>query len=184
MKPHHHKYKNLGLFVIGFLLAFIFSKNLKTNEILLHLGNFKYFSAFIGGLLFVSTFTLPVGAMILLTLARSFPFILLIFIAGTGAVLGDFLVFKFLKNKISEEINPLYEELEKVVGKNHLKKIVHTKYFAWTLPVLGALIMASPLPDELGISVMGLSNISIKKFILISWVSHSLGIFLIISTLT
>ena len=183
MKPHHHKNKNLILLAIGILAAFLLSKDQRIIDLLLHLGKFKYPSAFLGGFLFISTFTLPIGAMILLTLARTLSPIMLILIAGTGAVLGDFIVFKFLRTKIADEISPIYDELEKIVGKNHIKKIVHTKYFAWTLPVIGTFILASPLSDELGVSILGLSDISNIKFILISWFSHSIGIFLIISTL-
>jgi hypothetical protein len=49
------------------------------------------------------------------------------------------------------------------------------------LPVIGAIIIASPLPDEVGISLMGLSKISTPKFIFISYILNSIGLFLIIS---
>jgi uncharacterized membrane protein YdjX (TVP38/TMEM64 family) len=184
VKPHHHKYKNIILFALGLFLAYYLSRNAKVNEFLLHLGNYKYLSAFLGGVLFVSTFTLPIGSIILLTLARTLSPFLLILIAGIGAVLGDVLIFKFFKNKMNDEAKPIYKEVESIVGKNHLKKIIHTKYFAWTLPVIGTFILASPLPDELGVSIMGLSNMSTKKFLLVSWFSHTLGVFFIIGTLT
>lgn len=147
---------------------------------LLHLGNYKYFGALLGGLLFISTFTLPTGAIILLGLAKILPPIPLIIIAGLGAVTGDLLIFKFVQKDVTDEITPIYENL---INHSHFKKILHTKYFSWTLPVLGTLILASPLPDELGISLMGLSQITTMKFILVSIASHALGISLLVGIL-
>jgi uncharacterized membrane protein YdjX (TVP38/TMEM64 family) len=182
MKPHHHKYKNILLFLIGISLAFAVTRIPVVTSTLLHLGKLKYLGAFIGGILFVSTFTIPIGIVILITLARTLSPILLILVAGIGAVLGDLLIFKFVKQSISEEAKPIYEEVEKLVGKNHLKKIIHTKYFAWTLPVIGTLILVSPLPDELGVSLMGISKLSTMKFLTIAWFSHTIGIFIVVGT--
>jgi len=105
----------------------------------------------------------------------------LIMCAVSGALLGDMIIFLFVKNKVSDDISPIYEHF---LTKNHLKKLVHTKYFSWTLPVIGALIIASPFPDELGVSLMGLSDVPIQKFLLVSFLSHSFGMFLLVSTAT
>jgi uncharacterized membrane protein YdjX (TVP38/TMEM64 family) len=183
LKPHHHIYKNILLFVISVVVAIILTRIPIIRDSLLHLGKLKYLGAFLGGLLFVSTFTIPIGAMILITLAKSLSPILLILIAGIGAVLGDLIIFQLVKNSIQEEIEPVYDEVEKLVGKNHLRKILHTKYFAWTLPVVGTLILVSPLPDELGLSLMGISKISTKKFLAVAWFSHTIGIFLVVGSL-
>jgi hypothetical protein len=74
-------------------------------------------------------------------------------------------------------VAPIFAELEK---ETHLHKIMHTRYFAWTLPVAGAFILVSPLPDELGVSLLGLSQLSKKKFLLISAASHAAGMVLIL----
>ena len=59
--------------------------------------------------------------------------------------------------------------------------LIHTKYFSWTLPVLGAVIIASPLPDEMGVGLMGISKLKTSQFILLSFVLNSIGIFIIVS---
>ena len=65
--------------------------------------------------------------------------------------------------------------------KRHIKKLFHSKYFNWMLPIIGAIIIASPFPDELGVSLIGLSKLSTGKFILLSYVLNSIGIFLVVS---
>lgn len=145
------------------------------------IGDLDYVGAFLAGALFTSTFTAATGILILFDLAKDLPALPLIALAALGAVSVDFLVFTFIKKSVVDEITPIYEELEKLGKKSHLKKILHTKYFAWTLPVLGALIIISPLSDELGVGLMGISNIKPLRFLLISLCSHGLGMFLVVT---
>ena len=61
------------------------------------------------GIFFVSTFTVVPAMYVLYVLADKFnPFEVAVF-AGLGALLGDYLIFRFLKDKIFEELKPLME---------------------------------------------------------------------------
>lgn len=171
------KHKNILLLLLGILLAFFFSANSAFRDFLLKLGDFGYLGAFLAGMLFVSTFTIVTGALIILTLAKTLSPAGLILAAGLGAVIGDLLIFRFVKDDVAAEITPIYDQ----IAGNHFRKLFHTRYFAWTLPVVGALIIISPLPDELGVSLLGLSEVKIRKFLLISLASHSVGMFLLVS---
>lgn len=173
----HWKHKNLLLFIIGLLLAWFLGQDKWFNDFIVGLGNYGYLSAILAGALFVSTFTIATGALILMTLAKTLSPIELILLAGVGAVLGDLLIFRFVKDEVEDNIAPIYD---KITG-THLKKILHTKYFGWTLPVIGAFIIISPLPDELGISLLGISEIKTENFLVIAWVSHTIGMFLLVS---
>ena len=129
------------------------------------------------GILFVSTFTVAIGSVILLILAESLSVIEIALIAGLGAVIGDIFIFKFIRSRgFIEEIESIY----KYFGGHKISHLIHTKYFSWTLPVLGALIIASPLPDELGVSLMGISKMKTNEFVLLSFVLNSLGIFFVL----
>jgi uncharacterized membrane protein YdjX (TVP38/TMEM64 family) len=142
------------------------------------LHNFGYLAAPVAGLLFASTFTVASGMLLLLTLAKSLSPVLLIILGAAGAVTGDWLIFRFVHRGIEEEAAPIFAELEK---ETHVHKIMHTRYFAWTLPVIGAFVLVSPLPDELGVSLLGLSQVSKKRFLLISAASHTVGMILILT---
>lgn len=133
--------------------------------------------AFLSGFLFIFTFTVATGALVLSDLSKTLSPAIIIPLAALGAVIGDVFIFYFVRKGVVEEITPIYE---KITG-HHLKKLLHTKYFAWTLPVIGALIIISPLPDELGISLLGFSRIKVFKLVLISLFSHSIGMSLIVS---
>lgn len=172
------KYKNLLLTLLGIIFAVILSRYEPFHLFLLNLKDYGYIGAFFAGMLFVSTFTFATGAIILLIFAEALNPIELALIAGLGGVFGDFFIFKYIKNDLTKEIELIYKN----IGGNHLSKVLHTKYFRWTLPVIGALIIASPFPDEIGVSLMGLSKMGIYKFLLIAFILDFIGVFLVISS--
>lgn len=170
------KYKHLTLFFISVIFSIFLSRYEPLNTFLLNLGNWGYIGAFFAGILFVSTFTVATGAVILLILAERLSPIEIGIIAGLGGVVGDFTIFSFVKDGLLSEITPIYNSL----GGRHLTAVLRTKYLSWTLPVIGALIIASPFPDEIGVSLMGIAKIKTYQFILLSFVLDTVGVFLFV----
>jgi divalent metal cation (Fe/Co/Zn/Cd) transporter len=175
---HRYKYKNLTLFSISFIVAFAIANNEPFQSFLLSLGDFGYIGAFIAGILFVSTFTVSIGAVILLILAERLVPLEIGIIAGLGAMVGDFTIFRFIKDNLISELGSIYSHFD---GDHHVQRILHSKYFSWTLPVIGAILIASPLPDEIGVSLMGISKMKTYQFLIISFLLNATGIFLIVS---
>ena len=170
------KYKHLTLLFLGILFSLILSKFETLNSILLSLGNFGYIGAFVAGMLFVSTFTVATGVLILFILAKTLSPLEIGIIAGLGAVLGDFTIFRFVRNDLLEEITPLYNR----IGGKKITKFLSRRYLRWSLPIIGALIIASPLPDEIAIGLMGISRIKTYQFLFLSYVLNSIGIFMLV----
>ena len=106
-------------------------------------GQWGYLGAFLGVMLFVSIFTVTTGALILLVLAEKLSPVEIGVVAGAGAVLGDLLIFRFVKDTLAEELEQIYNNF----GGRHLKTLFHTKYFSWLFPVFGAIVIESPLKD-------------------------------------
>ncbi len=175
---HRWKYKNLTFLFISIMIAFFLSRYEPFHAFLLNLGGFGYIGAFLAGMLFVSTFTVATGAVILLVLAETLSPVEIGIIAGLGAVVGDFTIFHFIKDNLTQELESIYDHID---GDHHFKKVLHTKYFSWTLPVIGAIIIASPFPDEIGVSLMGISKMKTYQFLLISFILNAIGIFLVVS---
>jgi hypothetical protein len=181
MKPQKkHTYTNLLFASIGIVFAILLSRYESFQTFLFSLGDLGYIGAFIAGILFVSTFTAATGILILLVLAEKLVPLEIGLFAGLGAVVGDVTIFQFIKDGLLDEVEDIYHRL----GGRKLSHILHVKAFRWTLPVLGALIIASPLPDELGIGLMGISKIGTLRFIILSFILNSIGIFLVVSAST
>jgi len=178
---HKWKYKNLTFLFISFILAFVISQFEPFHDFLHGLGGLGYIGAFLAGILYVSTFTVATGAIILLVLAERLSPIEIGIIAGAGAVFGDFVIFRFVKDNLSKEVQAIYEHID---GEHHVRRVLHSKYFSWGTPVLGAIIIASPLPDVIGVSLLGISKMGTYKFLLVSFVLNAIGIFLVVSAST
>jgi uncharacterized membrane protein YdjX (TVP38/TMEM64 family) len=178
---HHfhkkHVYTNISLVTIGIILATLLSQFEPLHVFLYSIGGFGYIGAFVGGMLFVSTFTVATGALILSILARTLTPWEVSIIAGIGAVIGDITIFGIVKDGLLGEMLDIYNR----VGGKHITKLFHTRYFRWSLPVIGAIIIASPLPDELGVTLMGISKMPVSRFILLSFILNSVGIFFVVS---
>lgn len=170
------RYKHLTLFFISVIFALYLTRNELFHLFLLNLGNWGYIGAFIGGILFVSTFTAATGAVILIVLSEKLSLIEMAILAGFGGVIGDFTIFRFIKDGLLSEIIPIYHSL----GGGHLTRVLRTKYFSWTLRVIGAIIIASPFPDELGVSLMGITKIKTYQFLILAFVLDTIGVFLFI----
>lgn len=172
------KYKNLTFFLISIAIAFFLSRYEPFHTFLLNLGSLGYVGVFVAGILFVSTFTVATGAVILLVFAERLSPIEIGIIAGLGAVVGDFVIFRFIKDNLAREVKDIYDHID---GGHHVQRVFYSKYFSWTLPVIGAIIIATPFPDEIGVSLMGISKMKTYQFLFISFILNAIGIFLVVT---
>ena len=171
------KYKYLSLLLIGLLVAVFLAKNEEFHNFLLHLGTLEYVGILIAGMLFVSSFTVATSIVLIGILTQNTHPLIIGLVGGIGAVIGDLLIFKYVKDHLTDELSLLFNK----EGISYVKSVIRSKYISWTLPIMGIFIIASPLPDELGISLLGLSKISESKFVIISYLSNAFGIFAIAS---
>lgn len=166
--------------VISVLAAYILFQTGAFHTFVHSLQNFGYIGVFISGMFFVSIFTTAPAAVILLTFAETLPVVLVAAVAGVGSVLGDAIILSFISDNIDKSVTL-------ISGEKGVKKVIrllrHTKY-KFFLTVIGAIVVASPLPDELGLTLMGVSKIKPLTFIGISLVLNTLGIWVLLSILS
>lgn len=171
------KYENTALLALS-LVALVFIMNTDVAQSLIgSIGNFGYFGAFVAGIFFTSTFTVAPSSLVLFHLAGAFNPILIALYSGAGAVIGDLIIFNFLKDGVFEELRPFFKKFK----GPYLDALARTPYFAWLVPVVGAIIIASPFPDEVGIALMGLSKIKTWQFVILVFALNAVGIFFIVT---
>ena len=171
------KYKNTFLLIISLIVFFYFADTPTVENFISWIGNLGYLGAFLTGIFFVSTFTVTPAAVVLFFLADKLNPFEVALLAGAGAMVGDYLIFRFLKDRVFEELSPLFIKF----GGGYISKLFKTPYFAWLLPIIGAAIIASPLPDEIGIGMLGASKIKNWKFLILSFLLNAIGILIIIT---
>jgi len=132
----------------------------------------KIFESFAVGIFFTSAFTLAPAAIFLGELSQSIsPWVVATF-GALGAMCGDLILFLFIRDRLAEDIKGLFPKR----AVRHFLNSFHLGFWKWLSPVLGALIIASPLPDEFGVSLLGLSRVKVAILLPVAFVMNFLGI--------
>ena len=161
--------------LLSILLAFAIVYFNAVPALLAATGENYLVAAFVAGMFFTSVMTTAPAIAFLGVLALQLnPFVLAL-VGGVGAVCGDYLIFAFVRDRVSGDLGYLIQK----EGGARLFKIFERKTFRWLLPFIGGLIIASPLPDELGLALLGVAKLRTSRFVLISFTFNALGILLI-----
>lgn len=128
--------------------------------------------SFLAGMGFTSLFTLAPASVVLMEIANVYSPLPVALIGAAGAVLGDLLIFMFVRDSLSDGAMMLLD----APLRQRLRVLRHHPLLHWILPLTGAIIIASPLPDELGLALMGFSKMDARVFIPISYAMNLLGI--------
>ena len=168
--------RDLIMIAIGIILAIIFVKTGVLDFIISLFDGYYLVAAFIAGIFFTSAFTIAPSSVAIVHLAGNSPIGGVVFWGALGAVFGDLILFFFIRDKFAED-------LKKTMKPSTIKHLFHSLHFGflkWLSPVLGAFIIASPLPDELGISLLGMSKVKTSVLVPISFAMNMLGIYVLI----
>ncbi len=171
------KYPKLLLLIITFIVAYIifYERNIPIfYDILFSLG---YVGTLIAGIFFTYGFTAAPATIFLILLAQNENIFLSALIGGFGAMIGDYLIFKLIRHSFHDEIEKLRNE--KII--KHINKKSPSVIKKYLLPVIAGFIIASPLPDEMGVALLATSKIiSSRIFFVISFALNTTGIFVIL----
>ena len=167
--------RDLVLVVCSILIAIILAKTGALQDLITSTQEMRYIGSFIAGIFFVSVFTAAPATVALGEIAQSNSVITITILGGLGALIGDLIIFRFVKDRVSEH----FSFLIKISKSERLLSIFKLKLFRWIVPFVGALIIASPLPDEIGVAMLGLSKMKNSYFILLSFLLNSAGILII-----
>lgn len=161
--------------LLSLTFAFYILSTGRAHNFMVGLGDLKFLGIFLSGLFFTSVFTTAPAIVLLAQFSEVTPMYILVPIGAFGAVVGDCIIFKLVRNRIAEDLRYIISFSK----YRRLPKIFKTKLFHYFLPFLGSLIIASPFPNELGVAILGLSKVSSNQFYLISFIFNSLAILLI-----
>ena len=167
--------RDIVVIIISIFVAIGLVKIQAFDFILNSVGDIWYIHAFIAGLFFTSAFTTPLSIVALGEISLRSPLLPVALIGAVGALLGDLVIFTLIKDAFAQDVN----DFLKVHRYKKIRAIFRYRIFRWLTPCLGALIIASPLPDEIGLAMMGFSRMRFIVFIPVSLVFNFIGILLI-----
>ncbi len=175
-KPRGHLRQDIGIVFLSILVALILVRTDTIPTLLSYSRELDHVGSFIAGLFFTSVFTTAPAIAAFGEIAQVYSLFWTAFFGALGAVLGDFILFRFLRDRFSDD---LMEVLRHNTGGKRVRALLKLKFFRWFTFLLGGIIIASPLPDELGISLLGFSKTKTSWFIPLSFTFNFLGILLI-----
>lgn len=129
----------------------------------------------VAGVFFTSLITTAPAIAVLGELSIGSNLFTIALVGALGAVAGDYLIFAFVRDRVSNDATyllrgPRFRRMFHVFSQPHFRRV---------LPFVGALIIASPFPDELGLVLLGFARIDRRYFFAISYSMNFFGILLI-----
>lgn len=166
--------KDIGSVVLSITVAIVLAKTGALKDLLLASQEREILGAFLAGMCFTSLLTVAPAAVALAELAAVQPLWQLALFGAIGALLADFLLFEFLKDHISDHVNNFFQRKRKKI-----LPLFRLSSWRWIVFVMGAIVIASPLPDELGLAMMGLKKMKPAVFVAVFFVLDFLGILIL-----
>lgn len=180
-KKFHFRYPRMIILVLCIILAYLLFSNPFIFSYISRLEYANtYLCSFIAGILLAFGFSSALGVGLFVTLQPQNIF-LATFLGGLGAMFADLILFKMIKNSFVEE----FRELKKkgVMGK--IEKIMnnhkHVLFKHYLLYAVAGIIIATPLADEAGVSMLaGLTTIKQNVLLVMSFVIHTFFVLLLL----
>lgn len=175
LKGHYgHVLADIGIVVSSILIAIILVQTDTLTQLLSSTREFEMLGSFFAGMFFTSVFTTAPAVATLGQMAITDSLPQVVILGAAGAVVGDFLMFRFIKDRVSESIM----EIAEAEGWLHRTKVIlKRRAFRWSAFLVGGILIAVPLPtDELGISLMGFAKMKLWMFFALSYTFNAVGI--------
>jgi hypothetical protein len=125
-------------------------------------------SAFITGLFYTSYATSPVATGVIYYLGKVQAPLMIAAIGAFGSVITDYIFFRFFKKRVVHSLNHIFHKFK-------FKKSYKNTFKILAL-LLAILILGSPLPDEIGVSILASINFKFKWFFVLSYFPNFVGI--------
>lgn len=170
------KYPKTLILILCVALAYKLFSNPSVSEFVSHLGSLGYLGSFIAGLFFTFGFSTPFSVGYFLQFNPN-NILLNAAVGGLGAVLSDLFIFSLIRFSFMDEFKRLKKTKPLMHVTNLFNMSFSKKIKMYLLYVFSGLVIASPLPDELGVTMLaGLSRIKPYMLAVLSFIFNTLGI--------
>ncbi len=160
---------DLVILVASISLAIWLSDSKVLEHILVASKESKFIGSLVGGLFFTSIFTTAPAIVMLGEISQHTSVWYVGFVGAIGAVIGDILMFEFLKDRLAKDFYALFHI-------DPTKRYFRLPKFRWLVFLIGGFVIASPFPDELGLAILGFSETKTKYVMVLSFVFNFVGI--------
>lgn len=165
-----------SLFILSLISAWWLIKSGILSGLIETILPLRFVSEILAGVLYTSFLTSPISVAMLIILAQENNPIVTALLAGVGAALADCLIIKFFRGQLYSDLN----QISKQLGYNKFNIFLQKLRLGFVVPFIGAIIVASPLPDELGLIMLGASKLRYQEIAILTYILNTAGILLIV----
>ncbi len=179
------KYPKILILILAIIFSYILFKEPHIANFLLQLGKIRFIGLFIAGMLFAFGFTAPLAVGFFISYTPQNIYLATI-IASLGVVASNLFIFSFIKLSFIDEFKKLertstIKKFAKFFGQFNGKSL-GGKIRIYLAYVFIGIIIASPLPDEIGVVLLsGLTHIKKVTLAVITFILGAIGIFILLS---
>ena len=162
-----------AIIALSVLVAVLLVQSHSIEQFLALSREFGHIGSFVAGMFFTSIFTTAPAIVTLGEIAQVQGIVETALWAALGAVVGDMIIFRFVKYRLDDHVG---EILAHGRGRRRLHKLMKFRFFRYLTFFAGGIIIASPLPDELGIALLGMSRMRELHFVPLSFAFNFIGV--------
>ncbi len=129
--------------------------------------------SFIAGFFYSSLFTVAPATVALFELAEAgAPIHILAIFGGLGGMIADIGLFEIIKFSFIDDITAYFQK----ISRGHFAPVFRLNFFRLLMVGLGTLIIATPIPDEVGLAMMGIGKANVAMVSILTFMLNVLGI--------
>lgn len=169
---------DLGLMLFSIAAAIFLGYTHAFQHLFSFVDGFGFLGIFFVGLFFTSVFTVAPSIVALGQISYLFPPFQVIFWGAIGATIADYILFRFVKERILVDMGYFF------IHSSRYQKIMHLarqKRFRYLALLFALFLIASPLPDETALTLLGASKSKTKDVLFIMFFANALGIAVVIA---
>lgn len=143
--------------------------------------NLGYGAVFLAGLFIGFGFTFLPAAAILIVAAPELNFWAAGILTSIAAFIGNYAFFRLIRISFEDEINDLSQRKIFRYAIDWIDRHLSPWARSYVLPIFAGILVATPLPDELGMAIVAACHkISFPLFSIVSFIFAAFGIFIIL----
>lgn len=173
------RYKNIIVFAVGLAISLILFFTGGLSGAVAAIGDLSYVGSLIMGMLYATSLGAGFASVAFVAIGEKFDPLTVAVLGGVGAMIADLAILRFLTSGIMDELKTIFQGRFYFIRSERVKRIFKTRTARFFGPLVGFFIIASPLPDELGVLVLASFGVRMGRTIPLFFILNAVGIYLL-----
>lgn len=169
--------KDFAAVFVGIVLTFLLVKMGILQQFFDLTRNAGLFTSFVAGILLSSSLTIAIALLAIIDISKTTPPLVVALMGALGAVIGDLFLFLFVRDELGRNVGGYMKEAK----YKKAIKFFHLSSMKWLAILVGIIAIALPIPDELGLALLGLAKVRTPYVLVLSFLTTFVEILIIIS---